>query len=194
MALPALLFAASAGFNALGARNAAIAEKAALSGQARTIRKNAAFAVETARLNESEFGRVGKKAELKVRRDSRSLRGAQKAAFAGSGVDISFGTPLEIFGDTDFIGDDDVQTIRDDTRRKINRSNRAANFEIEGLNENARNLEASALNIDPNFAFLTSLLGSASQAGTKFQKSNNSPFTRLSGSDQRRLTNVPFKN
>lgn len=48
----------------------------------------------------------------------RQQLGAQRAAIAGSGLDMSMGTPLELLGDTASIGEQDALTIRANAARE----------------------------------------------------------------------------
>ena len=164
MAIPlfALALGASAGLSAFGSRNAAIAQRSSLQHQAFLAGKNAEFA--KARKEDAEF--IGKKTEFAKQRRIKQVRGAQKSALARSGVDISVGTPLDLLGDTDIIGEADIQTIRNNTRRQV--------FErdIDIFNAKTKQslFQTGADNINPNLSFATSLLGSAASFGQKFQR------------------------
>jgi len=54
----------------------------------------------------------GHEAELKAGRQTKQLIGAQRAAYAAGGVDISSGTPGDIQADTETLGELDQLTIR----------------------------------------------------------------------------------
>lgn len=60
----------------------------------------------------------GKLTEQKQRRENAQLQGAQVAAMAANGVDLSFGSPLDLIVDTAKMGEIDALTIRSNTARE----------------------------------------------------------------------------
>lgn len=49
-----------------------------------------------------------------------ALKGHQIAAFAAEGLDVSFGSPADVVGDTALLGEQDAQRIRDNAMAKAN--------------------------------------------------------------------------
>ncbi len=161
MCHPAMIVATTVGSaltNAMGNRAASQARKDSLAMQAQIARHNQQIAQE--RIKDTR--RVGKQAEFDHRRKIKQTVGAQKAALASQGIDLSFGTPAELMSDTDIIGEFDVGTIRDNTKRRV--------FEHQ-INEynaraNAQLLQFSSDQEKPDFAFANTLLGSAARLGS----------------------------
>lgn len=87
------------------------AQKDTLKARATVARRNQ----ELAAIEERNALKRGRRTEQAVRRDTRSLQRAQRAGFAGRGVDVNFGTPLDIVAGTDVIGEFDVGTVRQNT-------------------------------------------------------------------------------
>jgi hypothetical protein len=67
-----------------------------------------------------------------ARRQS-ALAGAQRAAMAANGVDLSFGSASDLLGDTAMLGMEEQTTVRENTRR-----------EVQGFDINAANFGAQA--------------------------------------------------
>lgn len=49
-----------------------------------------------------------------------ALKGQQIAAFAASGLDVSFGSPMDVIDDTALLGEQDAQKIRDTATARAN--------------------------------------------------------------------------
>lgn len=49
---------------------------------------------------------------IAIRRKASQLSGTQRAAMAARGLDLTGGTPAQLLGETDFFGEQDVQTAR----------------------------------------------------------------------------------
>jgi len=60
----------------------------------------------------------GREAESQLRTQTRGLIGSQRAGFAGQGLDISVGSPVDVQGDTAYLGELDAQTIRANAARE----------------------------------------------------------------------------
>lgn len=76
--------------------------------------KNAALAEEQA----ADATARGREAELRQRFRMRQLVGAQNTAFAGQGVDISVGSPVDVKTGDQAIGEMDALTIRENAARE----------------------------------------------------------------------------
>lgn len=75
----------------------------------------------------------GQKEEQKKRAEIAKISGAQTAAMAANGVDISFGSPLDTLVDTAVQGELDALTIRSNTyREEYDYRVRAANMRAGG--------------------------------------------------------------
>lgn len=107
--------------------NAAIADNAATSAAAR---------------GEAQAQAIG--------RQTRQATGAQRAAFSARGVDIADGTPADIIDQTDFFGQTDAVTARNNGAQ-----------EAWGYRAQGSNFRAQAGASSPNRAAFNSLLGSA---------------------------------
>jgi hypothetical protein len=88
-------------------------------------------------------------------------KGAQRASMASRGLDLTFGTPLELLEDTDFLGKTDIATINDNFAKEAWAfRQQAGNYEA-----NAGILRAQSSRISPaGAAGLTLLTGATSVA------------------------------
>lgn len=62
--------------------------------------------------------RRGDREALALRGEGRRLRGAQRAAYAGQGVDVNSGAPVEVGAGTDMLLEQDVQAIKSNAWRE----------------------------------------------------------------------------
>lgn len=87
--------------------------------------------------------------------------GTQRAAQAASGLDVGFGSPADLLGDTRMIGYEDINTIRQNTKREVEGFDvRAANYTTQG---NAARARGNAAFTGSLLSAGGSLLGSAKQ-------------------------------
>jgi hypothetical protein len=153
--------AASGGIAAVGAIRQSQAEKQAADYRAAVARNNAIVSEENAKL-ELQRGVIE---EQELRQNTAQLIGAQRAGYAGAGVEGA--TPLRVQTDTALLGEVDALTARNNaTRRAYAARTQAQNFESEAAFEtvggrNAR--RAGDLNA------LGSLVSGASSTGSKWQ-------------------------
>jgi hypothetical protein len=112
-AMPAL-FAIQAGMQAGEAytsytseRSAGRLEKTASDINAATLRRQAQDAIKR-----------GDEGAGRVRRDASMIKGEQRAAYAGQGVDVGSGTAAAIQTETDVVGELDAQTIKNNAWRE----------------------------------------------------------------------------
>jgi len=73
----------------------------------------------------------GKFEEQRKRQDVARIKGAQTAAMAANGVDLTFGSPLDTLVDTAVMGELDALTIRTNTARE------AYDYRVDGVNKRA---------------------------------------------------------
>lgn len=73
----------------------------------------------------------GKLEEQKKRTQVQQVIGRQKAAMAANGVDVGFGSPLDVLVDTATLGEVDALTIRSNTARE------AYDFKVQAANGRA---------------------------------------------------------
>jgi hypothetical protein len=96
MCNPALLLVASTAVGAVGQVQAASANAAASNYSAAVNDQNARFAEKRAR----DALERGKEEENRVRQEGAQLKGNQIAGMAAAGLDLSFGSPMDILIDT----------------------------------------------------------------------------------------------
>lgn len=75
----------------------------------------------------------GAREEMQVRQRVKAAKGEQVTRLAANGLSLDSGSPLAILEDTDYLGEVDTLTVRDNARR-----------EAWGYKEQARNYGASA--------------------------------------------------
>lgn len=99
----------------------------------------------------------GARTEQQQQLKTAQLKGSQRARAAANGVAIDEGSPLAILQDTDYMGDMDARTIRDNTAKE------ASGFRSQSANysNDAQLLQGRADAESPNRAMFNSLLGSA---------------------------------
>lgn len=73
----------------------------------------------------------GKIEEQRKRQEVAKVKGAQTAAMAANGVDLSFGSPLDTLVDTAVMGELDALTIRTNTARE------AYDYRVDAVNKRA---------------------------------------------------------
>lgn len=96
MCNPALLIAGSTAMSVVGGIQASNAEAAASMYSAQVNEQNAKFAERRAR----DALLRGKEEEQRVREEGNQLKGQQIAGMAAAGLDLGFGSPLDVLVDT----------------------------------------------------------------------------------------------
>ena len=136
------------------------AQQASMDYQADVAHNNAI----TAEYQAQDAVKRGEVAEAEQRRRTSMMKGSQTARLAANGLDISEGSALNILSDTDWMGEQDALTVRDNASRE------AWAYRQQGANSqsNSNMLSASADAQNPLFAAGTSImtnpaLGSVSQ-------------------------------
>lgn len=99
----------------------------------------------------------GQREEQQVRLQTARTKGAQRAALAANGIDLSSASAAEILTSTDVMGEIDAETVAANARR--------AAWGHRAQGEMAR---ATARGISPLLSAGTSLLGGATQAATSW--------------------------
>lgn len=146
---------AGTGMQAFGAYQTAQSQKSAYAYQARVAQNNATMGEWQAQ----DAMRRGERAEIDQRRKTAQLKGAQTASLAARGLDIGTGSALNILSDTDYLGEIDALTIRDNGRREAWAYRQGAQNDANS----AGVLRATGNAISPLGAGATSLLTSAPQ-------------------------------
>ncbi len=143
-----------------GAYNKSKSDKAAYEYQAAVNRNNAMIAEWNAR----DAITRGQKAEQQQRLKTAALKSTQRASFAARGMALDEGSPLAILDDTDFMGEQDALTLRDNAAKE------AWGYRIQAGNYagDAGLLNARADAESPFKAGATTLLSSAGQVASSW--------------------------
>lgn len=155
-----VLQAVGAGAQAMGAYRASQAAKAAAKYNAAVSRNNA----QIAQWQAQSILAKGARDEQAQRLRTAALKGSQRARLAANGVDLTQGSALRILQDTDYLGEMDALTIRDNAAMDAwGARTQANNF----LNESSM-YGAQADSISPSGAAVSSLLGSSGQVAASW--------------------------
>lgn len=164
----------------MGARTAAIGQQNALRFQADMSDINARMAEQSAQ----SALLAGQRQEQRVRMQAARVKGSQKASLAANGIDVA-GSDLtqRLLASTEFMAQSDALVINS------NATQQAEAIRMQKVNYmNDANLKrATANGIDPDSAFTTSMIGSASQV------SSNWYMMSKSGALDQGLKNWGFK-
>lgn len=134
----AILAGGYAGLGAYGSMQQAKAAKQEGEYTAKMLEINAGIADAQAK----DALEIGEDQESRHQAEVRKLIGEQRVSFAGSGVDISSGSALDVLEDTSFLGELDRATIANNARRE------AWGFTVQGtdLRNRAKLARAGAAN------------------------------------------------
>ena len=166
MSVPmAMMAAQGAGslFSAMGARDAAKAQKSALQAEAILAETNSKIL----EMNAQGELLAGQREEQKVRLSTAQLKGTQKANLAANGIALDAdptSTVNNILTSTDTLGEIDANTVASNAIRAA----WGYRFEAVSQTNSALMSRAASKGISPNKAMLTSLLGSATSMGTNY--------------------------
>jgi len=98
-----------------------------------------------------------------VARRHSQLAGAQRAAMAANGIDLTFGSGEDFLGDTAMIGREEVTTVRENTRREVMGYDiNAANF---GAAANAARSAATGALVSGALQTVATVAGGAQRVG-----------------------------
>lgn len=162
MSASTVLSVAGMGMNAVGSYNQSKATQDAYSYQAAVTRNNAQLAEWQA---QDALVR-GANAEQSQRLKTAALKGTQRAQLAARGVALDEGSALNILNDTDYIGNLDAATVRDNAAREAwGYRNQGAGYASDATMLSSR---ASAEN--PLLSGASSLLTSAGSVADNWYK------------------------
>lgn len=151
---------AGVGMSAIGAYSNSRNTKAAMGAQAQVNRNNA----QIAQWQAEDAIRRGDRDAMKVRTRANRVKGAQRAAFGANGVDMSTGSALQILSDTEYFGELDAGTVKDNAAKEA----WALRNQAMGFNADADLLRSRADAEKPLMAAGTSLLTSASKVSAQW--------------------------
>ena len=110
----------------------------------------------------------GQKSEQTQRLKTAALKSTQKASFAARGVALDEGSPLSILEDTEFLGEMDALTLRDNTAKEA----WGYKMQAQNYNSDAGMLSARAEAESPTGSAFNSLLtGAGSVAASWYKRS-----------------------
>ena len=159
MCAPPVLALVAAGVAAAGAGYSALQANAQARGQAAQAKVNQAEANRSA-ADALERGNVEQQQHY---RKVSAQMGAQRAAMAANGLDISFGSAAYLVGDTAMYGQEDASALAENTVRE------ARGFEINAANYGAERksakLAATGALVKGAFDMGSTILSGASQYG-----------------------------
>lgn len=153
-----LLQGVGAGAGAYGAYSNSQATKTAYAAQAQVAENNATIAGWQAQ----DALRRGDRAASASRMRTNQMKGAQRARLAANGVDLGEGSALNILTDTDYFGDVDIDTIKDNAGREA----WAIRNQAMGFKNEASLMQSRSDSEKPLMAAGTSLLTSAGKVAS----------------------------
>lgn len=154
---PLTLTAISTGVAAIGQGISAYSAHQQGVYEARVARQNARFEQDRAR----DAQERGLEEARRYQRQLGQEMGAQNAALAANGIDITFGSAFDIRGDTAVAGREDVQTIYRNTEREVQGFDvSSANFRAEAK---AAKRRATGALVQGAFGIGSTVLGGAQQ-------------------------------
>lgn len=175
-----------AAYDAAVAQNNAIAQKQAAEYQAAVTQNNAIAQDNNAKLalrQAEDALRRGQDEELALRQRVAQTRGTQTAALAARGIDVSSGSALGLISDTEYLGEIDALTIRDNAAREAWGHQRTAQDYRYGatttradaalLDYKAQNINTNIqprATVSPGTAVGLSLLGNAKQISSVWER------------------------
>ena len=157
-ALPAVklgLTAASTGLATLGAYRGAQARQQQAEYQAQIAQQNE----ELARREQERLRSDGDRQRDVLDRQIAQLLGRQRAGLASSGVDLGFGSPLQVQTDTAALGALDRVALDEDIERAVYN----AGLDAHSASQRGQLYQSAADNISPGVEGFSTFLGGASQ-------------------------------
>lgn len=172
--------ATGAALSAVGAYSGAKAQQAALQSQARIAEINATLVDAQAR-NEL-YASERQQNQLYLR--GAEVKASQTSAYAGRGIDVGVGTPVNVATSTDYITKVDAnQAAANGIQAAWGRRIEANNLRREAVSE-----RATAQGIAPGMAAFTSLVSSAGQVAQSWYSMSKSGALGGSGGQNASLT------
>jgi hypothetical protein len=141
-----LLAAGSAGIGAVGSIYGGIAKKNAANYNASIADQNA----QSANAQASDAFRRGEQDTAAHYIELGQLEGKQRAAYGGGGVELGFGSPVDVIAGTAAMGEADAGRLRENAARE------AEGYRIQSLNFRQ---QAAGLRAEGKTAFMSGLLG-----------------------------------
>lgn len=165
VSIAGLASVAGMGMSAYGAYSNSRNAKAAMGAQAQVNRNNALIAGWQA----EDAIKRGNKDAMRVKTRANRLKGAQRAGFGANGVDMTTGSALQILSDTEYFGELDATTAKDNAAKEAwALRNQAMGFSAEaGLMQGRADAEK------PLMAAGTSLLTSAGKVSSQWGSSGS---------------------
>jgi multidrug efflux pump subunit AcrA (membrane-fusion protein) len=149
--------------SALAAQRSAELTKQGYEAQAQVAKNNAQIADWQA---QDAIAR-GQKAEQNQRLKTAQLAGTQRAALAARGMSLAEGSPLAILEDTEFMGEQDALTVRDNVAREA----WAYRNQATGARSDASILQSRSAASNPDAEMMNTLLtGAGSVADTWYRR------------------------
>lgn len=167
----AIATAAAAAYSAYSEADAARKQAKA---QSRIAANNAIIAENNAKYQEVRAKDALDRGQIEAnqrRRQIAQLEGTQRSSLAGAGVSIDSGSPLDVFNDTQLLGNHDIATI------KKNSENESMGYRMNAYNYRSSSATSSgesslyaskASSIDPLMSGASSALSSASKISSKW--------------------------
>lgn len=123
---------------------------------------------ELSRRRAKDAAERGARDEQRKRQEIAAIKGKQQAALAANGVDLSFGSPLDMIVDTAMLGELDALTVR------RNAANESYDYLVQAENGRAdavlNRMNADAAQTGGYLAAAGTLLGGASDAYSQYKR------------------------
>ena len=156
-----------AGVSYMGAQQQGAAARQAADYQAAVARNNAILAERQAQ-DSLQRGQI---AEAQKRQETALLAGRQKAVMAGNGVDLTFGSAVDILGDTAALGEQDALTVRSNAEREaLGYRQQAGNYRSDAQMSEMKGASAQSAAQTQGF---TSLIGGATGVADQWFRYKN---------------------
>lgn len=172
LAVPLMI--ASTAFEVVGAFQEASAQKQAAKANAQIAANNAIVSEQNAKYEQQRAADArsrGQKEAADLRRRMNSFAGSQRTSFAGSGVTVDTGSPLDTLSDVYTLGNEDVFTAIDNSEREAYGYDMSAyNYKNQGVQNTNQSMmyRTQAANISPGMKALSAGLSGASTVSTKW--------------------------
>lgn len=172
LAIPLMI--ASTVFQVAGAYQDASAQKQAAKAQAQISANNAIIAQENAKYEQTRAADARARGEteaLNIRRRANAFEGKQRSAFAGAGVTLDTGSPLDNLTDIYSLSGEDVFTSLDNSEREAYGYEMSAyNYQNQGVQNTNQSMlyRNQAANISPGIKALSAGISGASSVASKW--------------------------
>jgi len=159
-------------FGLVGSVISGVGQMQAANAQAKAAEYNAKVQDMNARIAERQARDAierGQDEEQRKRMEVQRILGQQKAAMAANGVDLTFGSPMDVIVDTAVLGELDALTIRSNAYRE------AYQYRVDAANRRAgatmNRMEASAARTGGFLSAAGTILGGVGDAYKSYKKS-----------------------